>query len=316
MPWNGDYQDYAEGWRPRKRLHDTVQLVFGTAVNGCDRSRNRRGGVEDMAKKLLGRDRQLIFVPASPIHLLVKPANDPILGALALNFILKIRNFETMGKLAAELQSVIAPLGMTAAASGFVSGPKALSGNPFHFTTWPEAWVKLYMENDFLLMDPLPRWARGSGRALAWSELIRILPPRDAGRRVIEAGAKFGYLDGMAIPMRGYDNSLGLITIGGTRPAIPPAEQAFLTIIGRAAFEAAERMEHGDAGKPAPIMTDREIECLGLLVQGHSDRQIAKLLGISETTVRFHIGNAREKTGAVSRTHMAALAVAQGFATF
>jgi DNA-binding CsgD family transcriptional regulator len=273
--------------------------------------------IEDMAKKLLGRDRQLIFVSASLIHHLVKPANDPILGALALNFILKIRNFETIGKLAAELQSIIAPLGMTAAASGFVSGPKALSGNPFHFTTWPEAWVKLYMENDFLLMDPLPRWARGSGRALAWSDLIRILPPRDAGRRVIEAGAKFGYLDGMAIPMRGNDNSLGLITIGGTRPAIPPEEQAFLTIIGRAAFEAAERIEHGGgSGKAAPIMTDREVECLGLLVQGHSDRQIAKILGISETTVRFHLGNAREKTGAVSRTHMAALAVKQGFATF
>jgi DNA-binding CsgD family transcriptional regulator len=120
----------------------------------------------------------------------------------------------------------------------------------------------------------------------------------------------------MAIPMRGYDNSLGLISIGGTRPSIPLEEQAFLTIIGRAAFEAAERIEHGgDFGKAAPIMTEREIDCLGLLVQGHSDRQIAKILGISETTVRFHIGNAREKTGAVSRTHMAALAAAQGFAT-
>ncbi len=247
----------------------------------------------------------------------MKTAGDPSLGEQALKFILKIRKLDSMPKLAAELQSIIAPLGMTAAASGFVSGPKALSGNPFHFTTWPEAWVKLYIENDFLMMDPLPRWARGSGRALAWSELIRILPPRDAGRRVIEAGRQFGYLDGMAIPMRGHDNSLGLITIGGTLPAISPEAQAFLTIIGRAAFEAAERIEHGgSAGKPAPIMTDREIECLGLLVQGHSDRQIAKILGISETTVRFHIGNAREKTGAVSRTHMAALAVAQGFASF
>jgi len=240
-----------------------------------------------------------------------------MLGAKALNFILKVRKLDSMPKLAAALQTLIAPLGMTAAASGFVSGPKALSGNPFHFTTWPPAWVKLYMENDFLLQDPLPRWARGSGRALAWSELIRILPPRDAGRRVIEAGAKFGYLDGMAIPMRGHDNALGLITFGGARPSIPPEEQALLTIIGRAAFEAAERIEHGgNSGKAAPIMTDREIECLGLLVQGHSDRQIAKILGISETTVRFHIGNAREKTGAVSRTHMAALAAAQGFAAF
>ncbi len=247
----------------------------------------------------------------------MKPAIDQTLGAQALDFILEIRKFESMPKLAAALQSLIVPLGVTAVASGFVSGPKAVSGMPFHFTNWPEDWVKLYMENDFLLLDPLPRWARASGRALSWSELFRILPPRDAGRRVIEAARQFGYLDGMAIPMRADDNSLGLISFGSTRPSIAPAEQAFLTIIGRAAFDAAERIEHGgNTGKAAPIMTEREIECLGLLVLGHSDRQIGKILGISEATVRFHIGNAREKTGAVSRTHMAALAVAQGFATF
>jgi DNA-binding CsgD family transcriptional regulator len=239
------------------------------------------------------------------------------LGTVAIEFALQAQAHKTIPALAASLQAVVAPLDVTAAASGFVSGPRAASLNPFHFTNWPEEWVKIYTENGFLLDDPLPRWVRSAGRALSWSELFRVLPPRDAGRRVIEAAVRFGYLDGMAIPMRADDNYLGLVSFGSLRAEISPAEQVFLTIVGRAAFEAAERIERdGAAGRVAPIMTEREIECLGLLVQGHSDREIGKILGVSEATARFHLTNAREKSGAQSRTHMAALAMAQGYVSF
>jgi LuxR family quorum-sensing system transcriptional regulator CciR len=121
----------------------------------------------------------------------------------------------------------------------------------------------------------------------------------------------------LLIPVRGEDNSLGLVAFGTPRASLSPAEQIFLTITGRAAFEAAERIEQGGvAGRAAPAMTEREIGCLALLVQGHSDREIAGILGVSEATVRFHLTNAREKTGAVSRTHMAALAVQFGYGSF
>jgi DNA-binding CsgD family transcriptional regulator len=239
------------------------------------------------------------------------------LGAVAFEFAVQSQTMASIPELTAALQAAVLPLEVTAAASGFISGPRAASLQPFHFTNWPEAWVKTYVENAFLLADPLPRWARASGRALTWSALFRLLPARDAGRRVIEAASAFGFAEGMAIPMRADDNSLGLVSFGSLRPVITPAEQVFLTIIGRAAFEAAERIERGgEIGRVAAIMTEREIECLGLLVHGHSDREIGRILGVSEATARFHIGNAREKSGAVSRTHMAALATTQGYVSF
>jgi DNA-binding CsgD family transcriptional regulator len=239
------------------------------------------------------------------------------LGRAAFDFAVQSQTKTSIPELTAALQAVSLPLGITAAASGYVSGPRAASLAPFHFTTWPEAWVKIYLENEFLLADPLPRWARASGRAITWSALFRILPPRDAGRRIIEAASAFGYAEGMAIPARGADNALGLVAFASSRPVITQAEQMFLTIIGRAAFEAAERIETGGkAGRVAAIMTEREIECLGLLVHGHSDREISRVLGVTEATVRFHIHNARQKSGAVSRTHMAVLATTQGYVSF
>lgn len=219
-----------------------------------------------------------------------------------------------MGELHAALLQLIAPLGLTMAVSGVVSGPKAASPNPFHFTNWPPALVAEYLAEDFLTTDPLPRWARNSGLALSWSDLIGRLSPRDPGRRAIETAARYGLTEGMAVPTRASDNSLGLVTFGGGSVVLTPARRVCLAMIARAAFEAADRIEHGDgAGRPAAILSEREVECIRLLVRGHSDRRIARLLGISEPTVRFHLGNAREKMDAASRTHLAALAISQGF---
>jgi DNA-binding CsgD family transcriptional regulator len=241
-------------------------------------------------------------------------SDDSGLGKVAIEFAVQSRSLMTVPDLTAALQAVILPLEITAAASGYISGPRAASLEPFHFTTWSQAWVKIYLENEFVLADPLPRWARASGRALTWSELFANLPPRDDGLKVFDAAFAFGFAEGLLIPMRAEDNSLGLVAFGTPRASLRVAEQAFLTVVGRAAFEAAERIERGgNGGRIAPAMTEREIGCLALLVQGHADREIACILGITPSTVRFHLGNAREKTGAVSRTHMAALAVQFGY---
>lgn len=59
----------------------------------------------------------------------------------------------------------------------------------------------------------------------------------------------------------------------------------------------------------SPQLTPRERDCLAYMADGRRDRDIADLLVISETTVRFHIDNARRKLGARNRVEaMARLA--------
>lgn len=252
--------------------------------------------------------------PPAGRHAGPEPDADDALAHRAWSFALGARRVTTMPALAGLVTATVRPLGMTAAASGYVSGPRATSGNPFHFTDWPDDWIAIYVAENFLNDDPLPRWARASGNAITWRDLIALLRPRDPGRRVVETGMRNGFTEGMAIPTRAADNSVGLVSIGGDRPPLTAAEQLCLTIIGRAAFEAGDRiLRDGDPGAAAPILTAREMECLAALVQGHSDREISALLGISEPTIRFHLNNAREKLGAISRTHLAALAIAQGY---
>lgn len=56
-------------------------------------------------------------------------------------------------------------------------------------------------------------------------------------------------------------------------------------------------------------LTDRQIEVLGLMVKGKSNRDIASLLGLSEGTVKVHLSRVFKRLGVSSRTQ-AMLAVA------
>jgi DNA-binding NarL/FixJ family response regulator len=59
-------------------------------------------------------------------------------------------------------------------------------------------------------------------------------------------------------------------------------------------------------------LTQRELDVLGLIRDGHRNKQIADKLGIAETTVNFHVRNLVEKLGAHDRAHAVALAIRRG----
>jgi NarL family two-component system response regulator LiaR len=61
-------------------------------------------------------------------------------------------------------------------------------------------------------------------------------------------------------------------------------------------------------------LTERELEVLRLIAQGHSNREIADLLVITEMTVRAHVSNVLGKLHLASRTQAALFALREGLA--
>ncbi|MBB5327909.1 response regulator transcription factor [Tunturiibacter gelidoferens] len=59
-------------------------------------------------------------------------------------------------------------------------------------------------------------------------------------------------------------------------------------------------------------LTPRELEVLELIREGNKNKQIADQLGISETTVNFHIKNIVDKLQANDRTHAVTIALRRG----
>ncbi len=63
---------------------------------------------------------------------------------------------------------------------------------------------------------------------------------------------------------------------------------------------------------PAPNLTPRESEVLRQVAAGQTNKSIALKLGISEHTVKFHLGSAMAKLGAASRAEAVAVAIRRG----
>jgi DNA-binding CsgD family transcriptional regulator len=93
-----------------------------------------------------------------------------------------------------------------------------------------------------------------------------------------------------------------LVAVPGLR-MVAPDEQAQVLVISSTAAAQAD----GEA-----ILTPRELEVLALLAEGASNKVIARQLGISVHTAKFHVGSLLDKLDAVGRTDAVAHAARLG----
>jgi DNA-binding NarL/FixJ family response regulator len=70
--------------------------------------------------------------------------------------------------------------------------------------------------------------------------------------------------------------------------------------------------ERTPAASPANDLTRRELEILRLVAEGHSNSQLARLLWVTEQTVKFHLSNIYRKLGVANRTEASRWAQVNG----
>ena len=91
--------------------------------------------------------------------------------------------------------------------------------------------------------------------------------------------------------------------VEGLRVAAP-GEAATLAIVAHDS--------RGAAGPHGFDLTPRELDVLALLAEGASNKTIAKQLGISVHTAKFHVGSLLDKLDATGRTDAVAHAARRG----
>ncbi|HEY0524113.1 MAG TPA: helix-turn-helix transcriptional regulator [Stellaceae bacterium] len=85
-----------------------------------------------------------------------------------------------------------------------------------------------------------------------------------------------------------------------------PADAAIVTATVKAAAVSAAEPDS------AAVLTPRELEVLALLAEGASNKTIARRLGISVHTAKFHVGSVIDKLDATGRTDAVAHAARLG----
>lgn len=131
-----------------------------------------------------------------------------------------------------------------------------------------------------------------------------------------EMQAPYGYKTGIAVKLHLPGNKHFLLGIDREEPL--PAGPALMQLIGGLqllaahALTAADRLLGPKVDKnDLPKLTKRELDVLSWTSQGKTAWEVSVILGMSEKTVNFHLGNAMRKLG-VSSKHLAVLKCVAG----
>src|SRR5919199_972114 len=159
-----------------------------------------------------------------------------------------------------------------------------------------DGWLERYLDQNYVVADPVIRQVRQSSKPFAWSEAHYDRDDRSAVRVMNEA-PDFGLCDGLAVPIYTTDGLQALVTLGGEQPEASPHQRAAVHLIAIYAHaRARELLSEKDDGAvpPKPRLSPREIECLKWTAAGKTAWEISTLLkapeiyGISGAGLRPH----------------------------
>jgi len=88
--------------------------------------------------------------------------------------------------------------------------------------------------------------------------------------------------------------------------------QAFMHSIYLAGARPAPAFAPGPVEDDTPGLTRRELEILRLVAEGHSNAQLARMLWVTEQTVKFHLSNVYRKLDVANRTEASRWAQVNG----
>jgi len=169
-----------------------------------------------------------------------------------------------------------------------------LSGADYMQIEYPDAWQRIYEENNYYVADPVVMWVFSRSGSTRWSDIN--LPDI---RKVMARARDYGMAYGAAFSRRsGLRRSF--LTVARPDRELTDAEIDLLST----KFDSWVNIIMDRAS-----LTDKELDVLRLLRDGLSQKSISDELGIAETTVKQRAISAMKKLDAKTRTHAVALAV-------
>lgn len=184
--------------------------------------------------------------------------------------------------------------------------------NPTTFvaTNFPESWLKIYQNNDYVNIDPVFQYGMRSEKILVWSDSLFAETP-EFWAAAQEAGLRYG----LSIPTRDGCGVFGLLSLARNSGEITPnlfEEIKYqLAWLGQIVHQGMSRhLEINSAiGRD---LSKRETSVLFWTSEGKTAGEIAEILNIAERTVNFHISNAIAKLNAPNKTAAAVQAAMLG----
>jgi LuxR family transcriptional activator of conjugal transfer of Ti plasmids len=188
--------------------------------------------------------------------------------------------------------------GFTYFAYLYLKGPET-----FVVSNYPREWQAIYVEKNYLRVDPVVTNAKHGPPLFTWSgEDARRLGRRAVTQFFADA-ARFGICSGLSVSVPVGFRDRMVFTLAGEQPrvhvdgGIDPVTAAVAVAFVHSHLAGAK----SDTSLASEIkLSPREAECLRWFAEGVSMPDIARMLNLSERTVRSYIDEATRKVGAAN----------------
>jgi DNA-binding CsgD family transcriptional regulator len=185
----------------------------------------------------------------------------------------------------------------------------------FFFVDWPDEVQEWYARENMFARDPLVFAARRRMTPFTFSEVFEGEPLLPEMREVYDLVLRFGYADGFAVPIHGPAGYRGLVSLLAPKKLnLTARDRVALEIMSRAIHDRCRAtIGFGMITDDLPKLSAREIECMKWVAAGKTNWEVAKVLGISKSTVHFHVERVKKKLRKTSRTEVVATLLLHGF---
>ena len=182
-------------------------------------------------------------------------------------------------------------------------------------SNYPSEWVDIYKENNFQQIDPVVIASFTRIAPFSWDENITINSELNFSK-IFNLSKNYKIVNGHTFILHDYYNNLALLSILMNENGVNETEaivkdnedklQMLLIKVHDKIVTLYKVLDSNTAAKKQlskDIFSPRENEILYWASVGKTYQEIALILGIKVSTVKFHIGNVVKKLGVMNAKH-------------
>lgn len=229
------------------------------------------------------------------------------------SFALALEACPDLSAVAKLFEATLLPLNFSASACGAFL-PSGTGPIPhFYFQNWPQGWMSLYQERNFVAVDYGVAEARRRIEPFTWNEAKAERNLSRAEHELWDVVNEWGWHDGFSVPIHGPGGYFAIVTMASTDTQIPQELRLTLRMIALLTHDRCRRLAgRALVAELASPLTARELECLRWVAAGKTDGEIGTIMGLSPNTVKTHLDVARRKLDAANRSQAVARLIYAG----
>ncbi|RJL47990.1 LuxR family transcriptional regulator [Pectobacterium carotovorum] len=186
-------------------------------------------------------------------------------------------------------------------------------------SSYPDEWVNLYKENKYQHIDPVVLASFNKISPFSWEKSL-VINTRLQLAKIFDLSKKYNIINGYTFVLHDHGDNLAMLSIivdssypDDVDTFIEEKKDTFQMLLIDAYEKiislCREMIESKKQLSNKEIFSQRENEILYWASMGKTYLEVAIILGIKTSTVKFHIGNVVKKLGVLNAKHAIRLGV-------